>query len=52
MSEPTRLWILHLLSHTGRSVNDIVENLSLLQTTVFHHLGLKKGSVAKILNNL
>ncbi|MGE7306750.1 ArsR family transcriptional regulator [Priestia megaterium] len=47
-----RLWILHLLSHTGRSVNDIVENLSLLQTTVFHHLDFKKGSDTKILSNL
>ncbi|MET3696418.1 DNA-binding transcriptional ArsR family regulator [Bacillus oleivorans] len=43
LSDPTRIRILHLLSHQEYSVNQIAEQLSLLQTTVSHQLRFLKN---------
>jgi ArsR family transcriptional regulator, zinc-responsive transcriptional repressor len=43
LGDPTRIRILHLLSHEEHSVNDIAEKLSLLQSTVSHQLRFLKN---------
>jgi ArsR family transcriptional regulator, zinc-responsive transcriptional repressor len=43
LGDPTRIRILHLLSHQERSVNEIAENLSLMQSTVSHQLRFLKN---------
>jgi len=43
LSDPTRIRILHLLFSGERSVNDIAEKLSLLQSTVSHQLRFLKN---------
>lgn len=43
LSDPTRIRILHLLSHKEHSVNEIAEKLSLLQSTVSHQLRFLKN---------
>lgn len=43
LSDPTRIRILHLLSHEEHSVNDIADKLSLLQSTVSHQLRFLKN---------
>lgn len=43
LSDPTRIRILHLLSRKECSVNEIVEELSLLQSTVSHQLRFLKN---------
>ncbi|WP_282033841.1 ArsR/SmtB family transcription factor [Metabacillus indicus] len=43
LSDPTRLRILNLLTQGERSVNEIAETLSLLQSTVSHQLRFLKN---------
>jgi DNA-binding transcriptional ArsR family regulator len=43
LGDPTRIRILHLLSHQECSVNEIAENLSLMQSTVSHQLRFLKN---------
>jgi DNA-binding transcriptional ArsR family regulator len=43
LGDPTRIRILHLLSHEEHSVNDIAEKLSLLQSTASHQLRFLKN---------
>lgn len=43
LGDPTRIRILHLLSQSEHSVNDIAEKLSLLQSTVSHQLRFLKN---------
>ncbi|MGG4491488.1 ArsR/SmtB family transcription factor [Metabacillus idriensis] len=43
LSDPTRLRILNLLTQGERSVNEIAESLSLLQSTVSHQLRFLKN---------
>lgn len=43
LSDPTRLRILNLLTQGERSVNEIAEILSLLQSTVSHQLRFLKN---------
>ncbi|MFZ7947226.1 MULTISPECIES: ArsR/SmtB family transcription factor [Bacillaceae] len=43
LSDPTRLKILYLLFKGERSVNEIAESLSLLQSTVSHQLRFLKN---------
>jgi len=43
LGDPTRLRILHLLSHKEYAVNGIVEALSLRQSTVSHQLRTLKN---------
>lgn len=43
LGDPTRIRILHLLSHHEHSVNEIAEKLSLLQSTVSHQLRFLKN---------
>jgi len=43
LGDPTRIRILHLLSQSEHSVNDIAEQLSLLQSTVSHQLRFLKN---------
>ena len=43
LSDPTRLKILYLLFQGERSVNEIAESLSLLQSTVSHQLRFLKN---------
>ncbi|MDR0138661.1 metalloregulator ArsR/SmtB family transcription factor [Metabacillus idriensis] len=43
LSDPTRLRILNLLTLGERSVNEIAETLSLLQSTVSHQLRFLKN---------
>jgi ArsR family transcriptional regulator, zinc-responsive transcriptional repressor len=43
LSDATRIRILYLLSQKERSVNEIAEELSLLQTTVSHQLRILKN---------
>lgn len=42
LSDPTRIKILHLLSHKECSVSEIVEELNMLQSTVSHQLRFLK----------
>jgi DNA-binding transcriptional ArsR family regulator len=43
LGDPTRIRILHLLSHQEHSVNEIAENLCLMQSTVSHQLRFLKN---------
>ncbi|MCM3598611.1 metalloregulator ArsR/SmtB family transcription factor [Metabacillus idriensis] len=43
LSDPTRLRILNLLTQGERSVNEIADTLSLLQSTVSHQLRFLKN---------
>ncbi|MBO1512075.1 ArsR/SmtB family transcription factor [Metabacillus bambusae] len=43
LGDPTRIRILHLLSHQEHSVNEIAEKLSLMQSTVSHQLRFLKN---------
>ena len=44
LSDPTRIKILHYLLHSKESsVNEIVENLKMQQSTVSHQLGILKN---------
>ena len=43
LGDPTRIKILHLLSQSEHSVNEIAEKLSLLQSTVSHQLRFLKN---------
>ena len=43
LGDPTRIRILHLLSHQEYSVNDIAETLQLRQSTVSHQLRFLKN---------